>query len=100
MAEVGAAEEVAEEMVGAAERAWQAVGFLVALAFVLLNVALAWVIAYKNILHKLPLLRKILHSLFNLEMKDAEPAARQPSEGVPAGGGTAVAAATRRPHTE
>ena len=80
----------------AAERAWQAVGFLAALAFVLLNVALAWVIAYRNILHKLPLLRKILHSLFNLEMKDAEPAAASPpSEGVPAGG-----AATRRPHAE
>ena len=73
-------------------------GFFVALAFVLLNVVLAWVIAYWNILHKLPLLRKILHSLFNWDMKDASgkakaPASpiasadtvgwRRPSEGVP-----------------
>lgn len=53
------------------EELWQLVGFLAALAFVLCNVALAWVIAYWNILHKLLLLRKILHSVFNWQMKDS-----------------------------
>jgi hypothetical protein len=76
------------------EGLWQVAGFLAALAFVLLNVALAWIIAYWNILHKLPLLRKILHSLFNWEMKDTPStvkkgspscaeARQRPSEGVP-----------------
>lgn len=79
---------------GMMEHVWQAAGFVAALVFVLLNVALAWIIAYKNILHKLPLLKRILHSLFDWEVKEAEkapppssPAAaaarRRPSEGVP-----------------
>ena len=96
------------------EQAWQAFGFLVALAFVLANVALgkpplppcrsaraalteprarcaAWVIAYRNILNKLILLRRIVHSLFNwdLDLNDGRAAApapaaasRGPAEGV------------------
>ena len=117
------------------EQAWQAFGFLVALAFVLANVALgkprppplppcrsaqrsglsraqprrrgacttsaaetkprarcaAWVIAYRNILNKLILLRRIVHSLFNWDLDlndDRAPApapaaaSRGPAEGV------------------
>jgi hypothetical protein len=86
------------------EGLWQVAGFLAALAFVLLNVALAWVIAYWTILHKLPLLRKILHSLFDWEMKDVP----SQKKGSPRGAIASVSAAPRdrpsegvpRPHAD
>lgn len=78
------------------EELWQLVGFLAALAFVLCNVALAWVIAYWNILHKLSLLRKILHSLFNWQMKDSD-AKKNPTDAAASSPASAAARQQRPP---